>query len=341
MKATLSEMTKALDNPPANVRFFLLYGADEASSLSLAKRIERTLGPDCERVDLDSGQLGEKPARLIDEACSFSLFGGKRYIRLSPVTEEALPAIEGLLDAEAVANPVVAVAGALRPSSGLLKIALARKDVLAHVSYPLDGEKADAVAIAIARECGLRLPSGLARTIVAAAGNDRAIIMQELEKLSLFLDAAPERPVEVTSDAIEAIGAAVNDSALSTLTEAVVGGRPDRVAIAIAQLGQDGVSVVPMLRSVQKRLALLAELRSEVEQGRTPSAVVEARGKAIFFREKTALTRDVSRWSAGQLATVSNRVLQTERTVKSASNAGDVVAEYELIRIALAAARLR
>lgn len=341
MKANLAEMTRALDAQPPHVKLFLLHGADESGSAALAKRIERTLGADFERIDLDAPTLKADPARLADEAASFSLFGGKRYIRISPATEDAVPAIEALLSLERAANPVIALAGTLRGTSALLKLALAQPAVLAFASYALEGERADALAIALAREIGLRLPREIARSLVATSRNDRAIMAQELNKIALFLDAGPERPVEVTREAVDAIGASVGDAMVSGLADTVIGGRPEKAAALIAEMKHDGLSVVPMLRALQKRLALIAELRAEVDQGRAPDAVVDARGKAIFFKERANIIRDVTRWSSDQIALVAARLLQAERSVKSAANAGDVLAEAEIIRIARGAARLR
>ena len=53
MKANRGQMERALDAPgqgaAADVRFFLLYGPDEAGSQALAKRLERAMGPQAER----------------------------------------------------------------------------------------------------------------------------------------------------------------------------------------------------------------------------------------------------------------------------------------------------
>src|SRR3546814_1879050 len=78
---------------------FLLHGPNVAGSQALTKRLERAMGPDAERIDLDGAALKIDPARLADEAASISLFGGARWIRVTLAGDEALPAIEGLLQA--------------------------------------------------------------------------------------------------------------------------------------------------------------------------------------------------------------------------------------------------
>ena len=67
MKANRGQIEKALDAPPSDIRFFLLYGPDEAGSTALARRLERAMGPGAERVDLDVATLREDPARLAEE----------------------------------------------------------------------------------------------------------------------------------------------------------------------------------------------------------------------------------------------------------------------------------
>src|SRR3546814_16409127 len=78
------------------------------------------MGPDAERIDLDGAALKIDPARLADEAASISLFGGARWIRVTLAGDEALPAIEGLLQAAQAGNPVIAIGGTLKQSSKIL-----------------------------------------------------------------------------------------------------------------------------------------------------------------------------------------------------------------------------
>src|SRR3546814_1648200 len=115
------------------------------------------MGPDAERIDLDGAALKIDPARLADEAASISLFGGARWIRVTLAGDEALPAIEGLLQAAQAGNPVIAIGGTLKTSSKILKLALDHKEVLAFASYAPGGRAAEQLAPPVGRETGLRL----------------------------------------------------------------------------------------------------------------------------------------------------------------------------------------
>lgn len=341
MKANRAEIERALDAPPAHIRLFLLYGPDEAESCSLAQRLERAMGPEAERIDLEGAALKSDPARLADEAASISLFGEKRHIRLSIVGDECMLAIEALLDAEAAGNPVVAIAGTLRPTSALLKRALADRAAMACVSYALDDEKAAPLAAAMAREQGLRLDMDAARHLAHAASNDRALMAREVEKLALYLDAAPDRPATADMAALEAVGAGEGEAELSKLVDAVLGGNPADAAGEIGQLAEQGIAGIPAIRALAKRVQLLVRLAGQVREGGDARAVVEAQGKAIFWKEKAGVERQLKRWSSERLATLADRLLAAERAIKSPASAGDIVADVEMIMIARAAQRGR
>src|SRR5690349_16055902 len=100
MKANATQIRAALDQPKADMRLYLLHGPDEAGAMELAARLARAIGPDVERIDIDSKTLRSSPGALADEAASLSLFGGKRLIRVTGIDEFAVEAITLLLGAE-------------------------------------------------------------------------------------------------------------------------------------------------------------------------------------------------------------------------------------------------
>ena len=182
-----------------------------------------------------------------------------------------MAAIEALLEAPAAGNPVVVIAGALKPTSALLKRALADAAVMACANYPLEGENADKLAIAIASGLGVRLSPDVARAIVGAAAGDRAVMSQELEKLALYLDAAPERPTEGNMAAFDAISAGNGEGELSRLIDAVMDGQPALAAREMAVLEEEGVDGIALIRAMNKRVQLITRFAAEVASGHKKS----------------------------------------------------------------------
>jgi DNA polymerase III subunit delta len=333
------QIGRALDQPDGSVRLFLLYGPDDAGSRALAARLERAMGPDAERIDLDGGTLKDDPARLADEAASFSLFGGKRHIRVTG-GDECAAAVAALLEAEATENPVVFVAGALKPSSALLKLALDHPAVMACQNFQPEGHRADELAVQIARTYGVRLGPGVAAALAANCLGDRAVLEREIEKLALYLDAAPDRPREATIDAWDAIGAGLDTADTAALVDAVMNGDLPGVTRELSEV-ESGGEWIPAIRALQRRIAVLARLRSEVESGKSPGAVMAASGKSLFWKEKSAVGGQLGRWNAARLATAHARLFASEGAMMASGTAGHVIAVEELIAIARVAERLR
>jgi DNA polymerase-3 subunit delta len=338
VKANKGQIERALDAPPADIRLFLLYGPDESGSAALAKRLERAMGPDAERIDLDSATLKGDPARLADEAAALSMFGDKRWIRLMPVGDEILPAVEALLQASQAGNPVVVIAGALKATSKLVKLCLDHKAAMACISYVPDGRDAEQIAVGIARDRGLRLAPDLARRITALAGGDRALMAGEIEKIALYLDAAPDRPAEATAEALAALSADSVDEDSGALVNAVLGG--DLRAMN-QEMARAGGNLAAMLRPLQNRAMLIANIRTDFDRNGRIEEAVKAAGKAVFWKDEKVVQRQVRLWDAHGIARVIARLGAAERASRSGRGSADVMVAHELLAIARQAARER
>lgn len=340
MKANRAQLDKAL-KAPAEPRFFLFHGPDDSGSRALAKAVGAALGAEAERIDLTGAELKADPARLADEAASISMFGGARWILVEPAGDETVPALEALLDSPAAGNPVAVLAGALKPASKLLKLALGAADALAFASYVPDARDADRLVAELARPIGLAVQSDVARRIAEASGGNRAIIAQELDKFALYLDASPATPRPLDHEAIDALGAAADDGDLGRLVESVASGDSAALEAELARLRAEGVEGITLIRAMLRRMALLARLRAEVEQGASPAAAMASQGKALFWKEKDGVERQLRRWRSGLIAKAVTRLSNAQRQVMAPGGPGPIAAEAELFAICRQAARLR
>ena len=341
MKASKDQIERALDAGGGDFRLFLLYGPDEAGSLALAKRLDRAMGSAATRIDLDGATLKSDPARLADEAASLSLFGDKQHIRVTISNEDAFPSIDALLSVAAAVNPVVVVAGVLKPTSATLKAVLAHKAALALISYIPEGAEAERIVSALGREQGLRLSQDAVRRFLTISAGDRSIMAREIEKFALFLDAAPDRPKEADIDSLDQISAGNGEGELSRLIDAVLDGNVTVVSNEVIALGEGGIEGIALIRAFTRRTQLLIKMRAEMADGLSANAIVEAAGKSLFWKDKAAVTRQVSRWSAQRIALVAEHLLAAERAIKAVGSAGPILAEVELIAICRAAGRGR
>ena len=342
MKANRAQVERSLRAPGPETRVFLLYGPDEAGSRALAKLLGAAMGPEAERVELSGAELRSDPARLADEAASMSLFGSARYIWVEPAGDEAAEAVETLIGAVTAGNPVVIVAGGLKPASRLLKLALAAPCALAFASYVPEGAEADKIVLEMGRELGLTMRPDVARRIAEGGSGNRGIIAQELAKLALFADAAPERPKPIDHDALDTIGAANEEGDLSRLVDSVLGGDAPGLEAELARLHSVGVDGISLVRpALLRRLGLLARLRAEVDRGNSVSAVMTSSGKSLFWKDKETVAKQLGRWRSDLIAKSLSRINEVQRQVMSPGSLGPLAIDEELFAICRQAARLR
>ncbi len=328
MKANDAQIGRALDAPGPDVKLVLLYGPDEAGSRALADRLATAMGVDGERVDIDGAALKEDPARLPDEATAITMFGGPRWIRVTG-GEDCLRAVEALLDAPE-GCPVVLVAGNLPKTSALLKRALDDPRVLAFQSWKPEGAKADAVARQAGQAMGVRLSADAARLLAEATAGDRGLMQRELEKLALYVDAAPDRPRAVERADIEAVGAAIDVREAWDVVDALFDGKVAELAAEIS--GEGAAEVIPGLRAIDRRALTVARALAARRGGQMP------RGNP---REMAAVEREARHWSPEAAATAHRLAMEAEAAVKMPGTAGDVIAHAAMLGMARAAARRR
>jgi DNA polymerase-3 subunit delta len=330
VKASAAQLGAALDRGGGDVRLFVLHGPDEATAGDYALRLGKALGAGAERIDVEGSTLKSQPGRLADEAAALGLFGGARWIRTT-AGEEASEAAQLVLDMPAKGAPVVLIAPSVKASGKLVKLALASPQAMAFACYMPEGRDATQLAFQMARDEGVRLVGRAADALVDIAGGERGVLRREIEKLALYLDAAPDRLRDADDMVVATIAADLEEQNQFLAVDAVLLGALDDL-VDLAERAE-----IPLLRALERRLLTLAAMRSEVDEGQTPATVVERH--RVFWKERDATARLLKRWSSPAISDAVRRVRLAGRTAMSRHDAGEVIAARELVTLARLPAR--
>jgi DNA polymerase-3 subunit delta len=332
VKAAKGNIARAVDKPSPHLRFYLFHGPDEAQSRGFGARLLEALG--ATRFLVSAGTIKADPASLADEAGAMSLFGGPRAIWIEPATNDLEAGVAALLAGAAPESPVIAIAGNLARSSALLKLAEASSLALAFASYMPEGDESVRMVIDVGRRVGLKIDAPVAARLASACGNDQAIVGQELHKLAIYLDASTHAPKDLDHDAIDAVGAESSEGDFLRLADLALTGDSGRLVDELARLPTGGSEAIPVVRSLQRRLLMLAPLRARVERGERVDAVLTSMGKALFWKDKDRVGQMLHKWSAEDLAKAAERAGRLERElIFSRAPQADALGE-ELLAIA-------
>lgn len=329
----------AVDKPEPGRRFYLFHGQDEAGSRALAERLRQSLG--AEKFAVSAASVREDPASLADEAGALALFGGPRLIWIEPCGDEITDGVAALLETSSVESRVIGIAGALRKTSSLLKLAEAHGEAVAIASYIPEGGGAVRMVTALARAEGLLVDNAVAERIADEAGGNQAIVAGELAKYALFLGGTSEEPKPLSHETVDLLGCGGSDGDLQRLGDLALDGNVSGLLEEIENSGfaaKDGVTV---LRALQRRLLMIAPLRARIADGESSHGVMASAGRAIFWKDKDFVERLLRTWAADQLARLVDRTAEVEKELMG-SDVPEVPAIGEhLVAVARSAQRRR
>src|SRR3990167_4235317 len=154
-----------------------------------------------------------------------SLFSPARVIRadLAGSADDSLAAVEALLAADTVINPVIATGASVTAKSKLVKLVEGSDHAVAAICYQPDRRALVGIAMAAGQEQGLRIANADAQLLVDLVSGDQALMRREIEKMALYLDAGPDRQRQVTAVDIAALGAATHEEDVSECINVALG----------------------------------------------------------------------------------------------------------------------
>ena len=302
------EVARYLQRPDLTQGVFLAYGPDAGLVRETAQRLTALLaaadGEDAEILTLDGSELDADPGRLAVEAKTFSLFGGRRVLRVRAAGKSLVTALS-----EFVADPkgaaIVLEAGNLPPRDALRALVEAGKFARAMPCYPDTDESLLRLISETFASAGISADPGVAATLRDTLGNDREVTRRELEKLTLFA-AASKRLTEADVVTLCADNAAL---VLDNIADAAGTGRPDRLDSALSRALSLAVNPQQILTMTLGHFAGLRRWRTEVESGRPIRDVLDNARPRPHFSRRAALEQQLRLWSSDTLADAGRRLL--------------------------------
>src|SRR3981189_3197614 len=224
-----------LARPDPGRPIILLYGPDsglvrERAEALLASAVDDPNDP-FSLVRLDGDELSAGPSRLVDEAMTVPLFGGRRAIRVRAGSRNFPSGVDTLAGAPVRDCRIVMEGGELRPEAPLRKACERAKTAVAIGCYP-DGERDLAKLIDDElRLSNLRIAPDARASLMALLGGDRQASRNELKKLALY--AHGER--EVTLDDVMAVVADASELKIDPIVDGAFAGNPAAVETQFAK----------------------------------------------------------------------------------------------------------
>ncbi len=343
MKATQKDFGTIAQRAAKECSVFFFCGPDEAGASAAATKVVSLLDDPGERIELAGAALRKDPVLLGDEARSGSLFGSSRHIMVRASGDEAMAALQNLLDGTGDACPVLVVATSATDKSRTAKLLEKRDDALVAMFWPPDLRSVTSSVRTMADSAGLQLNGDLAERIARAAGLDVRLAQSEVEKLALYLDASPQSPRSVDPAMLEEIGAKTEDDGFMPVVNAVLAGEVKKLPAELHRIHELSLNPVGLLLAFERRVAQLAQLSAKIGPRGDIGGVIQAekRARRIFWKDERDLSVQLRRWRGKKLDRLMTKLVELHRALLANSQSGELLLSQGLAEIARAAAPRR
>ncbi len=305
-------------NAPLKAQGMLLYGPDLGLIRQRVQQVIATVlkNPDDPfgRIELSAEQVEADPARLYDELSAFSFTGEPRLLILRDASDSLTKHIEPALEALTPTTYFLMFAGDLAGKSSLRALIEKHPSVVAIPCYRDEGAGLDTLIRDTFVGYGLRAQPEVVRYLASALGGDRMIVLNEIEKISLYL--GDEEETIMLETVMQLVGDNA-DRSQDDINHAVASGNVELLCRVLDRMLLEGVNGVAMVRGLQYYFQKLQDIHVKREQtGASIDAVIDGLRPPVFFKIKPILSAHARRWSADHVTRALERILSLEIEMK-------------------------
>jgi DNA polymerase-3 subunit delta len=328
-----------LARPDSGRPIILLYGADAGLVRERADALMKSAVDDpndpFSLVRMDGDDLAAEPSRLVEEAMTIPMFGGRRAIRVRAGSKNFSSGVDTLADSNIKDCRIVIEAGELRPESPLRKVCEKAKTAVAIACYP-DTERDLAKLIDDElRVSNLRMAPDARATLMSLLGGDRQASRNELRKLTLYAHGNGE----VTLDDVMAVVADASELKIDPIVDGAFAGNPTAVEVEFNKAMIASTYPGMIMMAAQRQAALLHKASLLVEAGSSASSAVESGFPRLHFSRKGIVEAALRNFSAQRLANIIDQLAVAALDVRKQNALGAVIAQRALMSIAVNARR--
>ena len=336
MKLSYRDIEPFVKNPNPAARIVLVYGPDQGLMKERAKTIAQSVVEDINdpfnAVTLTADNLAEDPARLSDEANAMSMMGGDRLIRIEDAGDKLTNYIKAYLEAPNESALIVLEAGELSPRSSLRKLCESAKNAAAVPCYIEDERDISRLIRETIQAENHAIEPDAVGWLAANISGNRQKARSELEKLITY-KGNEQTPITLV-DAMNICGES-GAAALDEFVYAVAGNNSEKALKLLAQLTEEGIVFMVILRSLQNHFRKLHQTRAAIDNGEGVDLAMKKLSPPIFFKQQNAFKAQINRFSLKGLSQILDRLNTLEAQCKQTGMPVDTLCAQTILGISM------
>ena len=284
---------------------------------------------------IEAEDLSANQARLVEEAHTVPLFGGRRAVLVKAGGRNIAGAVESVIAAPSAECRVIIEAGDLRKTAPLRVLCEKAKVAAALPCYP-DNERDLARLIDDEmRVAGLTIAPDARATLLSLLGGDRLASRNEVRKLALY--AKGQARVEL-ADVMEIVADA-STLALDGVIDATFAGKPPDVETEFGKARAGGSSPAAIVSAAIRHVANLHKMKLAVDAGDSTEFAMKRGAPPVHFTREKTVGEALRIWSAPRLIRAMEQLAEASLDMRRNASLAETMAQRTLLALAMNARR--
>jgi DNA polymerase-3 subunit delta len=331
-----ADVESFIARPDPGLPIILVYGPDtglvsERTAALVRASVDNPADPFAFAL-LGAEALAETPERLVEEAHTVPLFGGRRAIHVKAGGRNIQTAVERVVAAPpGIDCRVIIETGDLKKNAPLRTLCEKSPVVASLPCYPDTARDLARLIDDETRRAGVTITPN-ARTLLASLiGGDRRASRSEIEKLILY--ALGEKRIDV-ADVMAVVSDATNP-VMDSLIDAAFAGSANEVEINFAKVRSSGTAATAIAGALVRQAAALHMLRLAADTGVPIDDLLKRQG--VHFSRTKAVGAALQAWTSRRLERLIGQLGDISLEVRRNSKLAYPRTEWALLMIARAA----
>jgi DNA polymerase-3 subunit delta len=280
---------------------------------------------------LGAETLAETPERLVEEAHTVPLFGGRRAIHVKAGTRNVQSAVERVIDAPPGSDcRIIIEAGDLKKTAPLRSLCERAAVAAALPCYPDSARDLVRLVDDETRRAGVTITPSARDLLVSLIGGDRRASRSEIEKLILY--SLGEKRIDVTD--VIAVVTDATSPVMDSLIDAAFAGWANEVESNFAKVQLSGTAASTIAGALVRQAAALHMHRLTIDAGVHVDDLIKRPASGIHFSRAKAVRAALTTWTARRLERLIGQLGDISLEVRRNSRLAYPIMERTLLMIA-------
>lgn len=312
---------------------FLFYGPNEGLVREQIDKVAQkyTSENEYDKLNLQGKELDED-ATIVDSTLNtVSMFFRGKLLILESLKEKHLPIIEKIVNDEPQDSILIVKSDSLTKASKLRNFFETQKSCYAIACYEDDAKSLMKQVDNFINKNNLKVDRDIKSYLVQNLSNDRMIINNELEKISLYVAG---RDVNLSLNEVKHL---LNDSSsqnLNRMSQTVMNGNTSKSSKIVNKLLSEGVNPISLLRSLISYFLRIQATKIEMKKGKNFDVSIKVLKPPVFWKDKDSFQNHCLKWPLKNIEKSLDQLLQTEISCKLNSNLAIFNCEKSILIIA-------